>query len=64
MIHVTSAGGRIGAFCWANTAPADLIPVLGFPGLTTCLQCWGLWYWRPPGQAWSGFHYSVEETFQ
>ena len=64
MIHVTSAGGRIGPFCWSNTVPAALIPDLRFAGLTSRLQCWGCWYWCPPGEAWSGLHYSICETFQ
>ena len=64
MIHVTSVGGRIGALCWSNTIPALNVPDFRFAGMLSRLEFWGRVYWCPPGEPWTGLHYSVVETFQ
>ena len=64
MIHVTSVGGRIGAWCWSNTVSSVDVPDRRFAGMISRLEFWGCVYWCPPGEPWTGLHYSVVETFQ
>jgi hypothetical protein len=64
MIKVISTGGRIGPLCWSNTLPPVLLKDRTFAGMTTCLRQWGRTYWCPPGEPWTGLHYSCEESFQ
>lgn len=64
MIHVTSTGGRIGPLCWSNTDSPLLLKDWNFAGMTTCIMFWGRTYWCPPGEPWSGLHYTITESFQ
>ena len=62
MIRITSDGGWIGPLCWSNTMPAVIIPDHRFAGITSRLEFWGRVYWCPPGEPWTGLHYSVTES--